>query len=91
MANEFCWIEMCTDKPEAAKSFYGELFGWKYEEMPMDQFIQIISQPFTWGLLLGLFLVAMTWRVMRKDITVLKAENKRISEENKELQTHLNL
>ncbi len=37
MANEFCWIEMCTDKPEAAKSFYGELFGWKYEEMPMDQ------------------------------------------------------
>lgn len=37
MANDFCWIEMCTDNPEAAKSFYGDLFGWDYNEMEMDQ------------------------------------------------------
>jgi len=37
MANDFCWIEMCTDNPEAAKSFYGKLFGWSYNEMEMDQ------------------------------------------------------
>lgn len=37
MANEFCWIEMCTDNPEAAKSFYGELFGWNYNAIEMDQ------------------------------------------------------
>ena len=56
----------------------------------MESFVQIISQPFTWGLLLGLFLVIMTWRVMRKDVTILKLENKRLESENKELQTHLN-
>lgn len=56
----------------------------------MESFVQIISQPFTWGLLLGLFLVVMTWRVMRKDVTILKLENKRLESENKELQTHLN-
>lgn len=37
MANDFCWIEMCTDNTEAAKNFYGELFGWNYEEMEMKQ------------------------------------------------------
>lgn len=33
MAHKFCWIEMCTDNTAAAKSFYGELFGWTYDEM----------------------------------------------------------
>ena len=37
MASEFCWIEMCTDDPGAAKSFYGELFGWSYDEMETEQ------------------------------------------------------
>ncbi len=37
MAHEFCWIEMCTDNTEVAKNFYGELFGWSYEEMEMKQ------------------------------------------------------
>jgi uncharacterized protein len=37
MANEFCWIEMCTDNTEAAKNFYGELFGWTYDEMEMKE------------------------------------------------------
>ena len=56
----------------------------------MDTFMQIISQPFTWGLLVGLFLLGMVWRLMRKDIVTLRAENKRIAEENKDLQGHLN-
>lgn len=56
----------------------------------MDTFIQIISQPFTWGLLVGLFLLVMTWRLMRKDIVILRTEQKRLQEENNELQTHLN-
>ncbi len=52
--------------------------------------MQIISQPFTWGLLLGLFLLVMTWKLMRKDIVMLRSEGKRLEEENKELQGHLN-
>ncbi|MCP4898152.1 MAG: VOC family protein [bacterium] len=36
MVNEFCWVEMTTDDPNAAKGFYRDLFGWKYEEMPME-------------------------------------------------------
>jgi len=56
----------------------------------METFVNIISQPFTWGLLVGLFLLVMTWKLMRKDIKMLRAEQKRVQEENKELQTHLN-
>jgi predicted RNase H-like nuclease (RuvC/YqgF family) len=56
----------------------------------MDTFMQIISQPFTWGLLVGLFLLGMVWRLMRKDIIMLRNEKKRLQEENQELQGHLN-
>ncbi len=56
----------------------------------MDTFIQIISQPFTWGLLVGLLLMVMVWKLMRKDIVMLRAEKKRLLEEVKDLQTHLN-
>ncbi len=56
----------------------------------METFVDIISEPFTWGLLLGLGLVIMVWKLMRKDITMLRRENARIATENKELQTHLN-
>jgi predicted enzyme related to lactoylglutathione lyase len=31
----FCWPELATTDPEAAKRFYGELFGWKANDMPM--------------------------------------------------------
>lgn len=37
MAHDFCWVEMTTDDPNAARSFYGELFGWSFDEMPMDE------------------------------------------------------
>ena len=34
----FSWIELSTSDPDAAKGFYGELFGWEAEdqEMPGD-------------------------------------------------------
>jgi hypothetical protein len=32
----FCWPELGTSNPKEAKPFYGELFGWKVKEMPMD-------------------------------------------------------
>lgn len=31
----FCWIELGTTDQAAAKTFYGELFGWGFEDMPM--------------------------------------------------------
>lgn len=32
----FCWIDLSTSDPEAAKGYYGELFGWEYDDMPTD-------------------------------------------------------
>jgi predicted enzyme related to lactoylglutathione lyase len=32
---DFCWIELHTTDQNAAKSFYGSLFGWQPEDMPM--------------------------------------------------------
>ncbi len=29
------WREIMTDDTDRAKGFYGELFGWKFEDMPM--------------------------------------------------------
>ena len=31
----FCWIELATTDQNAAKSFYGSLFGWTFEDAPM--------------------------------------------------------
>lgn len=55
----------------------------------MDQVFYILSQPFTWGLVIGLFMMVMIWRVMHKDVAMLKSDNKRLQEENRELQSHL--
>ena len=35
----FSWCELMTTDPEAAKAFYGQLFGWETMEMPMPQFV----------------------------------------------------
>jgi predicted enzyme related to lactoylglutathione lyase len=32
---EFCWIELATSNQEAAKSFYGALFGWTVRDVPI--------------------------------------------------------
>jgi len=31
---EFCWINMMTPRPAEARSFFGQLLGWTYFEMP---------------------------------------------------------
>lgn len=31
----FSWCELMTSDVEAAKAFYGKLFGWQTEDMPM--------------------------------------------------------
>lgn len=31
---EFCWINMLTPQPDAAREFYARLLGWTYVEMP---------------------------------------------------------
>jgi len=31
----FCWVELTTTDQAAAKQFYGELFGWEAEDMPV--------------------------------------------------------
>lgn len=31
----FCWIELSTTDQQAARKFYGALFGWSVQEMPM--------------------------------------------------------
>ena len=36
MANPFVHIELNTTNIAAAKAFYGKLFGWKLEDVPMD-------------------------------------------------------
>jgi predicted enzyme related to lactoylglutathione lyase len=30
------WSELMTTDVSAAKSFYGKMFGWQFEEMPME-------------------------------------------------------
>jgi hypothetical protein len=32
----FCWTDLTTTDQEAAKAFYGGLFGWEAEDMPVD-------------------------------------------------------
>jgi predicted enzyme related to lactoylglutathione lyase len=27
----FSWVDLATTDPDAAKSFYGELFGWSHQ------------------------------------------------------------
>jgi predicted enzyme related to lactoylglutathione lyase len=35
MANKFCHIELTTKDVGVAKEFYGSLFDWRLEDMPM--------------------------------------------------------
>src|SRR5947208_17097637 len=35
MANPFVHVELHTNDPAKAKSFYSKLFGWKLQDMPM--------------------------------------------------------
>ena len=33
---EFCWVDLATTDVDAAKSFYTALFGWDYDDLPVD-------------------------------------------------------
>lgn len=56
----------------------------------METLLDVLAEPFTWGLILGLALVVVVWRSGAKDKKFLKTELKRVKEENGELQGHLN-
>ena len=32
----FCWVDLATSDPDAAKKFYGGLFGWQFVDMPAE-------------------------------------------------------
>ena len=32
-----CWVDLATTDQQAAKSFYRALFGWTYDDQPIDQ------------------------------------------------------
>jgi uncharacterized protein len=42
----FCWVELTTTDQEAAKSFYGGLFGWSAQDTPVGEgaFYSIMSR-----------------------------------------------
>ncbi len=33
----FCWADLATSDPDAARSFYEGLFGWEHEEVPVGE------------------------------------------------------
>jgi uncharacterized protein len=33
----FCWVDLTTTDQAAAKAFYGDLFGWEAEDMPVGE------------------------------------------------------
>lgn len=41
---QFCWNELMTGDPKKAKSFYGELFGWKTESHDVGEHVYHIIQ-----------------------------------------------
>ena len=40
----FCWAELATTDPAAAKQFYGEMFGWTAVDMPMPEGVYTLFQ-----------------------------------------------
>ena len=40
----FCWAELATTDPAAAKQFYSEMFGWMPVDMPMPQGVYTLFQ-----------------------------------------------
>ena len=40
----FCWAELATTDPAAAKHFYGEMFGWTAMDMPMPEGVYTLFQ-----------------------------------------------
>ncbi|MGI9625643.1 MAG: VOC family protein [Longimicrobiales bacterium] len=40
---QFVWYDLVTDDPEAAKSFYGDLFGWTFEDVLGDDIVYTVA------------------------------------------------
>jgi predicted enzyme related to lactoylglutathione lyase len=43
--NTVAWFQIGTDEPEAAKEFYGGLFGWSFAPDPNSDGYELISYP----------------------------------------------
>ena len=56
----------------------------------MEQFLQIFTYPFTWGLLAGLTVAFFAWKGGATKASHMKKETKRVQKEMEELQSHLN-
>jgi len=35
-AGQICWTELATTDVQAAKAFYGQVFGWEFNDVPVD-------------------------------------------------------
>jgi predicted enzyme related to lactoylglutathione lyase len=33
----FCWVDMMTTDTKAAKNFYNDIFGWQFQDVPVDE------------------------------------------------------
>ncbi len=56
----------------------------------MDQLTEVLKNPFTWGLLLGLLIAAFIWKAGFSARRAVSRDLKRVEEEMKNLQSHLN-
>lgn len=43
--NTLCWTELHTADPAGAKAFYGTVFGWASQDMPMGDFTYTVVTP----------------------------------------------
>ena len=43
--NMFCWVDLATTDPAAAKEFYSGLFGWEYFEYPDGDGLPLLVVP----------------------------------------------
>ena len=60
-----------------------------YSSNNMETFTNLISHPFSWGLIIGLVLLVLSWKSSLTHKKYLKSEIKRLTSEGSELQTHL--
>ncbi len=37
VTGRFCWVELQAREPAAARKFYGPLFGWTFEDLPLPE------------------------------------------------------
>jgi len=65
--------------------------GHEPTRQAMTEFlVNSLQQPFTWGLLLGLLVAGFIWKSGFAKAQGMKKENKRLQDEMRDLQTHLN-